>query len=46
MATARKATDYPECPECESDVFVSGRQGKAVGHYRCHLCAVNFYAEE
>lgn len=37
----RAAWDYPDCPECDSEVFVSGTtQGPT--RYKCHLCDVRF----
>lgn len=34
-------TDWPDCPECETDVFVSGCRGRSVD-WRCHLCGQLF----
>lgn len=33
--------DAPDCPDCESDVFVSA-QSEAKARYRCHACGLTF----
>jgi len=35
--------DYPDCPECETDVFVDGCSN--LHDYRCHSCGRAFDAE-
>lgn len=45
MTNPRKPWDYPDCPECDSDVFVAGRAGRPEGEYRCHACGTLFETE-
>ncbi len=35
-------SDYPDCPDCESDIFVDA-QAKA-DRFRCHHCDGTFLA--
>ena len=42
MRSSRR--DYPDCPECETDVFVGRDSGTS--DYRCHSCGATFDAEQ
>ena len=35
--------DYPDCPECETDVFVDATS--SLHDYRCQLCDLTFDAD-
>lgn len=43
---ARHAWEWPDCPDCESPVFVSasrrGGRGDVGGEFKCFLCDVTF----
>ena len=41
-ARRRSAWDYPDCPECDSDVFVATGTGGGPEAYRCELCGERF----
>lgn len=34
-------TDYPDCSDCETDLFVAGCRGRSVD-WRCHRCGRTF----
>ena len=38
----RSAWDYPDCPDCGSDVFVATATGGGEADYRCELCGERF----
>lgn len=38
MSLSYDPDEYPDCPECETDVFVDRLNGKSDGAYHCHFC--------
>lgn len=42
----RHAWEWPDCPDCESNVYVSasrrGGRGEVDGDFECHLCGLKF----
>ena len=38
----RPAWEYPDCPDCGSDVFVATGTGGGPEAYRCELCGERF----
>jgi predicted RNA-binding Zn-ribbon protein involved in translation (DUF1610 family) len=41
-ARRRSAWDYPDCPDCGSDVFVATAADAGAEAYRCELCGERF----
>lgn len=43
--TRRAAWDYPECPSCETDVFVD-KTASNRDTFRCNFCGERFEGED
>ena len=47
MTVRTHSWDAPDCPECDSEVFVDAQPGQPQGYkYVCRLCGVRFTPSE
>jgi predicted RNA-binding Zn-ribbon protein involved in translation (DUF1610 family) len=45
-ALSSRSWGYPDCPDCETDVFVGGTQSTQFdAPYECHFCGTRFGGE-